>query len=419
MLATVSDARNELQETVRAHHGWALARLVRSTGDLQLAEDALSRAIEAALVQWPQQGVPEAPRAWLVRTARHKAIDELRRRDTWTRTRDELALLDALGDDDARGDDAPLGDDMLRLLFTCCHPALAEDARVALTLQVVGGLQADEIARAFLVPTATMAQRLVRAKRKIKHAGVPYRVPAADEIDTRASGVRAVVYLIFNEGYAATHGDAWIRHDLCRHAIRVGEALCELLGDAETTALLALMLLHAARHATREDEHGDLVLLADQDRSRWDHPQIARATALTTAALRQGPPGPYALQAAIAAVHANAGDAADTDWRELVGLYDRLLAQVPSAVVALNRAVAIAHVAGPRDGLAAIDAIAGRFGDALDDYFPLHAARADLLRRAGEVDDAIAAYRRARALCHNRAELRFLARRLAELGADD
>jgi RNA polymerase sigma-70 factor (ECF subfamily) len=409
----VDPARAELQSLLREHHGWVLARLVRQVRDLELAQDVLSRAIEAALVQWPTAGVPEAPRAWLVRTARHKAIDELRRRASWERKANEVALIEEL-DRTGDADDVPIRDDMLRLLFTCCHPALAEDLRVALTLQVVGGLQADEIARAFLVPTATMAQRLVRAKRKIKDAGVPYRVPGPDEIGERVSGVRAVVYLVFNEGYSATAGDALVRHDLCRHAIRLGEALLELFdGDGECAGLLALMLLHESRHATREDAGGDIVLLAEQDRSLWDRAQIDRGTALVTAALRRGRPGPYALQAAIAAVHANAEVAERTDWPQIAALYDRLLAIVPTPVVALNRAVAIAFAEGFERGLAEIDALAGELGD----YFLFHSARADLLRRQHRRDEAIAAYGRALELCKNQAEQRFLRRRIAQVQA--
>jgi RNA polymerase sigma-70 factor (ECF subfamily) len=391
-----------------------LARLVRTVHDLDLAEDALARALEAALVQWPVSGVPPTPRAWLVRTARNKAIDELRRRASWEVKQQEASWLAALDADARAEDDMPIRDDMLRLLFTCCHPALPEAARVALTLQVVVGLQADEIARAFLVPTVTMAQRLVRAKRKIKDAGVPYRVPGPDEIGPRAAGVRAVVYLVFNEGYAATRGDAWVRHDLCRHAIRLGESLHELFpGDVETAGLLALMLLHEARHAAREDAAGDLVLLADQDRSRWDRVQIDRGAALVEGALRSGLPGPYALQAAIAAVHALAPSGDATDWPQLVGLYDRLVVLVPTAVVALNRAVAIAFARTPADGLAEVE----RLGDALVDYPLFHSARADLLRRCGQHDAAVVAYRRALELTHNAPERRFLEQRLRELAS--
>lgn len=409
----MDEARDELRELVREHHGWALARIMRSVRDLELAEDALQRALEAALVQWPRDGVPDSPRAWLVRTARNKAIDELRRDSAWAHKREQLTWLSPAHDEPNEHEgDGPFRDDMLRLLFTCCHPALSIDARVGLTLQVVAGLQADEIARAFLVPTPTMAQRLVRAKRKIRDAGVPYRVPTPHELGPRMEGVRAVIYLVFNEGYAATRGDAWIRHDLCRHAVRLGEALLELIpGDPESMALVALMLLHEARRAAREDASGDLVLLADQDRARWDRAQIDRGSALTKAALRLGPPGPYALQAAIAAVHANATCEAETDWAQIVLLYDRLHRLAPTPVVALNRAVAIAFARGPAEGLHAALAI----GDALDGYYLFHSTRADLLLRSGKPDEAAAAYRRALELCQNQAERRFLERRLREL----
>jgi len=391
---------------------------MRGFRDLELAEEALQRALEAALVQW-RDGVPNEPRAWLVRTARHKAIDELRRRSTWERKRDEATWLETLEREAGRSsgaldasEDTPIRDDMLRLLFTCCHPALADDGRVALTLQVVGGLQADEIARAFLVPTATMAQRLVRAKRKIKAAGVPYRVPGPEELGPRIAGVRSVVYLVFNEGYAATRGDAWIRKDLCRHAIRIGESLLELFpDDTETMALLALMLLHEARQAAREDEAGDLVLLADQDRSLWNPLQIERGVRLVGESLRTSPAGPYALQAAIAAVHATATHEAATDWRQIVGLYDRLLAIAPTPVIALNRAVAIAFVEGPDAALKIMDDLR----DALDHYFLFHSARADLLRRCGRFAESTSAYTRSLALCLNQPERRFIERRLNEL----
>lgn len=410
----VNDARAEIAAVVREHHGWVLARLVRTVHDLELAEDALGRALEAALLQWPQTGVPPTPRAWLVRTARNKAIDELRRRAAWALKQREATWLAALDADAASDDDVPIRDDMLRLLFTCCHPALPEAARVALTLQVVVGMQADEIARAFLVPTATMAQRLVRAKRKIKEAGVPYRVPGPDEIEPRAAGVRAVVYLVFNEGYAATRGDAWMRRDLCHHALRLGEALLELLpGDRETAGLLALMLLHEARHAARQDAAGDVVLLAEQDRSRWDRAQIDRGVALVEATLRSGFPGPYALQAAIAAVHATAPSSEATDWPQLVGLYDRLVVLVPTPVVALNRAVAVAFARGVAEGLAEVE----RLAEALGEYPLFHSTRADLLRRRGEREAAMLAYRRALALTLNAPERRFLELRLRELEA--
>ncbi|MFO0636601.1 MAG: DUF6596 domain-containing protein [Nannocystaceae bacterium] len=362
----MNDARAEIAAVVREHHGWVLARLVRTVHDLELAEDALGRALEAALLQWPQTGVPPTPRAWLVRTARNKAIDELRRRAAWALKQREATWLAALDADAASDDDVPIRDDMLRLLFTCCHPALPEAARVALTLQVVVGMQADEIARAFLVPTATMAQRLVRAKRKIKEAGVPYRVPGPDEIEPRAAGVRAVVYLVFNEGYAATRGDAGCVATCAttRSAWAKGAARAAVRRSRDR-GLLALMLLHEARHAARQDAAGDVVLLAEQDRSRWDRAQIDRGVALVEATLRSGLPGPwhYALQAAIAAVHATAPSSEATDWPQLVGLYDRLVVLVPTPVVALNRAVAVAFARGVAEGLAEVERLAEALGE--------------------------------------------------------
>jgi RNA polymerase sigma-70 factor (ECF subfamily) len=302
---------------------------------------------------------------------------------------------------------------MLRLLFTCCHPALGQETRVALTLKVIAGLETDEIARAFLVPVPTMAQRLVRAKRKIRDANIPYRVPDADDIGDRTAAVRAVVYLIFNEGYTATSGESLVRRDLCAHAIGLGRALCELFGeaDAETLGLLGLMLLHDSRRDARVDAAGELILLGDQDRGAWDAGQIAEGCALTRRALSAGPPGPYALQAAIAAVHAEAGGAGETDWPQIVGLYDVLMSVAPTAVVALNRAVAVAMARGPAAGLAATDELAGTLGA----YFLFHSTRADLLRRLDRFAEAREAYRRAIELCGNDAERRFLTDRLTAL----
>ena len=406
-------ARVEIQRIVRAHTGAVLARLVRSVRDLDLAEDALQEALIAALNTWPTDGLPDRPEAWLLTSARHKAIDELRRRTLRANKADELQWLATL-QQDAEGPrlDGPIRDDMLRLIFTCCHPALAPEARVALTLRVIAGLETDEIARAFLVPTPTMSQRLVRAKRKIKAAKVPYRVPNAGELRERTNEVLAVVYLIFNEGYAATQGAELVRRDLCGIAIRLGRSLTNLLPElSEVFGLLGLMLLHDARSSTRATPSGDLVLLEDQDRTRWNRKQIEEGLAVTQHALTLAKPGTYALQAAIAAVHAEAPSSADTDWRQIVGLYDLLYARNGSPVVALNRAVAVAMRDGPEAGLTLMDALA----EPLDDYHLFHAARADLLRRLGHTDAAAEAYRRALGGPTNDAERRFLSARLSAM----
>ncbi|MBO6933970.1 MAG: RNA polymerase sigma factor [Deltaproteobacteria bacterium] len=403
-----------IQRVVREHHGWVLARLVRSVRDLTLAEDSLQLALEAALVQWPRDGVPDQPRAWLVRTARRRAIDELRHRTMRREKEREIEWLEALRQDErgAPSEAADVPDDMLRLLFTCCHPALAREAQVALTLRAIAGLETEEIARAFLVPVPTMAQRLVRAKKKIERAGIPYRVPGRSELDERLESVLAVLYLVFNEGYAASAGAELVRRDLCTVAIRWTRELVELLPEApEAFGLLALMRLQDSRRDTRADAEGDLVLLEDQDRSAWDRQAIAEGIALVRHALRMGPPGPYALQAAIAAVHAEAPTPEATDWVQLVGLYDVLLQVVPSPVVALNRAVAVAFAHGFEVGLAAMDGL----HEELSRYHLFHAARADLLRRLERSSDARAAYERALELCQNESERRFLTRRLSAL----
>ncbi len=403
-----------IQRVVREHHGWVLARLVRSVRDLTLAEDSLQLALEAALVQWPRDGVPDQPRAWLVRTARRRAIDELRHRTMRREKEREIEWLEALRQDErgAPAEAADVPDDMLRLLFTCCHPALAREAQVALTLRAIAGLETEEIARAFLVPVPTMAQRLVRAKKKIERAGIPYRVPGRSELDERLESVLAVLYLVFNEGYAASAGAELVRRDLCTVAIRWTRELVELLPEAsEAFGLLALMRLQDSRRDTRADADGDLVLLEDQDRSAWDREAIAEGVALVRHALRMGPPGPYALQAAIAAVHAEAPTPDATDWVQLVGLYDVLLRVVPSPVVALNRAVAVAFAHGFEVGLAAMDGL----DEQLSRYHLFHAARADLLRRLERSSDAREAYERALELCQNESERRFLTRRLSAL----
>ena len=397
----------------REESGRILATLIRLLGDFDLAEEVVQEAFAAALEQWPDEGLPRNPRAWLVQTARHRAIDRLRRRVRFSEKVDELTALQALEEPAGEEEDPGVRDDQLRLIFTCCHPSLATEAQVALTLRTLCGLSTEEIARAFLVPTATMAQRLVRAKHKIRAAGIPYRVPPPELLPERMDAVMAVVYLVFTEGYAATVGDALIRRELCAEAIRLARRLDALLPDrGEPPALLALLLLHDSRRATRTTPDGDLVLLEDQDRARWDQAQIAEGLSLVERALRRGPPGPYALQAAIAAVHARAPRAADTDWRQITALYALLLQRFPSPVVALNHAVAVAMSEGPAAGLRLLDSLSAR-GE-LSKYHLLPAARADLLRRLGRNEEAATAYREAVALATNAAERRFLERRLAE-----
>ncbi|HET9621938.1 MAG TPA: DUF6596 domain-containing protein [Kofleriaceae bacterium] len=396
----------------RRERARVLATTIRAAhGDFDLAEEAVQDAFTAALARWPVEGVPDEPRGWLIAVARHKAIDAIRRR-----IKLRAIVADAPDDISASPDAGALAlpDDRVRLIYTCCHPALAREAQIALTLRTLGGLTTDEIARAFLTSPVTMAQRLVRAKSKIKAAGIPYEVPEPSQLAERTGAVMAVVYLIFNEGYAATAGDAWIRRDLCREAIRLGRLVAELTRDPEAIGLCALMLLHDARRDARTDAHGDLVLLEDQDRSRWDRAQIDEALAWVPIALRGGP-GPYSLQAAIAALHAQAARAADTDWPQIAALFDALLARQPSPIVALNRAVAIAMWRGPAAGLPLVDALAGE----LADYHLWHAARADLLRRLGRHAEAAAAYHAALARAGSEPERRFLAKRLAEARASD
>ena len=404
-----------IEEIFRAEHGRILATLIRVLGDFDVAEEALQEAFEAALEQWPGAGVPANPVAWLISTARHKAIDRLRRRARLAQKQEEIARhLELL----AVEEEAPVPEDRLRLIFTCCHPALATEAQVALTLRTLGGLSTEEIAHAFLVPAPTMAQRLVRAKAKIRAARIPYQVPPTDALAERLEAVMVVVYLVFNEGYAASFGARLVRHELCEQAILLGRMLVELLpARAEPMGLLALMLLHDSRREARLDESGDIVLLEDQDRTRWGRAQIDEGVALVEAALRAGgrPPGPYALQAAIAAIHAQAPTAAATDWRQIAALYG-LLAQVhPTPVVDLNRAVAVAMSDGIERGLALVDELDHR-GE-LGGYHLLPAARAELLRRLGRHAEAAESYRRALALVSNEAERRHLEKRLREIAS--
>ncbi len=410
------DSAATVEAVYRSDWGRIVATLVRLVGDFDLAEESAQEAFAAAVGQWRESGVPEFPRAWIIQTARHKAIDRIRRQERFEEKLESHALDGLTGAiEEPDYDTGEIPDDRLRLIFTCCHPALALDARVALTLRTLCGLETDEIARAFLVPTATMAQRLVRAKRKIRAAGIPYVVPQTNEMSDRLDAVLTVIYLVFNEGYAATRGGPLLRTDLCAEAIRLGRLIRTLLGPrppAEATALVALMLLQDARRDARLDSTGDLVVLEAQDRSRWDGRQIAEALPLVEEALRDGP-GPYAVQAAIAAVHCQASRAGDTDWPQIVRLYNLLERLQPSPIVLLNRAVAVAMVDGPQEGLAIIDA-PGATGD-LDDYHLLHAVRADLHRRIGSAAEAAKSYGRALALVTNDSERRFLERRLREV----
>ena len=411
----------DLEKLHREESGRVLATLIRLLGDFDLAEEMLQEAYAVALEKWPSEGEPSNQRAWLISTARHKAIDRIRRDQRWEVKRQEIAKTAPISappaaESEVDSTDDMFPDDQLRLIFTCCHPALAVESQVALTLHTICGITTEEISKAFLTPMPTMAQRLVRAKRKIRDANVPYRVPPPEDLPDRLDAVRLIVYLIFNEGYFASGGDSLIRRELCAEAVRLGRVLCQLLPrDTETHTLLALMLLHDSRRDARVSADRELILLEDQDRAQWHADQIREGTALLESALRAGAAGPYALQASIAALHANAKTSAETDWPQIAALYSALLKINPSPVIEVNRAVAVSLARSPEEGLALLDELAVRAE--LADFHLLPAARADILRRLGKHAEAAGAYRRALALATNDVERRFFRRRLSEVSS--
>jgi RNA polymerase sigma-70 factor (ECF subfamily) len=415
--AEIARVRAEIDTLYRKESRRVLATLIRLLGDFDRAEEALSDAFRAAMEKWPVEGIPQNPASWLVSAGRFKSIDKQRRDRRFDHLEDRPDVSESLTDDSARPDDLPelLEDDQLRLVFTCCHPALAPDAQVALTLREVCGLTTEEIAAAFLTPAPTIAQRIVRAKNKIRDANIPYQVPARDELPARLESVLRCVYLVFNEGYSASRGDTVARADLSGEAIRLGRLVLELLPEPEVRGLLALMLLHESRREARATPDGELVLLDDQDRSLWNRAHIDEGAALVRAALSSPTVGPYALQAAIAALHAEAATPADTDWTEIVGLYDLLLRITPSPIIALNRTVAVSQLQGPELALSHLDELLA--GGELDNYQLAHAARADFLRRLGRHAEARGAYARALELTAQGPARRFLEKRLASLPA--